>query len=353
MKEMEKIIENININTWVQRFLRFKKQLNKPHEADAELIEIPEVKDHYLAVTIDTVAEEITTGLYQDPYTVGWVSVMASMSDLAAVGAEPLGMVISASVTPDQGQEFSSSVAQGIEEACRSLDVFVLGGDTNISPITSLTCCAFGLVPREKVITRIGCKFDEGVYITGFAGMGNALGLARLTKLPMEYFPETIYRPKARIREGLIIRRYASCCMDTSDGLLTTLDQLMRLNELGFTIDCYWEKILAPEVLDLCRKTKTPPWLMLAGPHGEFELVFTCDANTANEINTACEDIDLIKIGRVQQTPVLSLVLPSGSHINIDMAPIRNLLQTAAGDLEQYIKEFRAIGQTLGLEENL
>lgn len=347
MKEMKEIFENINIDAWIQHFLRSKKQLNKPHETDAELIEIPGLQDHYLAVTIDTVAEEITMGLYQDPYTMGWVTIMASMSDLAAVGAEPLGMVISTSVSSSQNQKFSSGIAQGIEDACRNLEVFILGGDTNITPITSLTCCAFGLVPREKVITRLGCKPGEDIYITGYVGMGNALGLVRLTKLPSEYFPEKIYRPAARIKEGLIIRKYASCCMDTSDGLLTTLDQLMRLNGLGFIIDCHWEEILAPKVLDLCRKTKTPPWLMLAGPHGEFELVFTSEPNMANDTH---ENKNFIKIGKVQQTPTLSLILPSGSNINIDMAPIRNLLQTVRGDLEQYVKEFRAIGKELGLE---
>jgi thiamine-monophosphate kinase len=353
MRQIEKILENKNINKWIEHFKHAPHQVNVPHESDSELIEIPGDARNYLAVTIDSVAEEITTGLYQTPYTMGWVTIMACVSDLAAVGAEPLGVVIAVSVVPDLNDRYPSEIAAGMEEACRALGIYMLGGDTNAAPVCSLTACAIGIVPRDKAMKRTGCQPGEHVFITGQAGTGNALGLVRLAGLPGEYFPEDLYRPRARITEGLIIRDYASCCMDTSDGLLTTLDQLMRLNGLGFTIDCHWEKLLSPGALELCRKTKTPPWLMLAGPHGEFELTFTCGANMTGNIISANKESGFIKIGEVQQTPALSLILPSGSNINIDMAPIRNLLQNVGGDLEQYVKEFKAIGQALGLGENL
>ena len=352
MKGMKEIFENINIDSWVQHFLRSPHQFNKPHDSDAELIEIPGNSHHYLAVTIDTVAEEITSGLYQDPYTMGWVTVMACLSDLAAVGAEPLGVVVSASIAPRRDRTFTNSIARGMEDACRTLGIFILGGDTNITPTISLTSCALGLVPRENAMTRRGCKPGEDVFITGGLGIGNALGLVRLTKLPSDYFPEKIYRPVAHIKEGQILRKYVSCCMDTSDGLLTTLDQLMRLNGLGFVVDCDWERILEPEVLELCNKTGTPPWLMIAGPHGEFKLLFTISAKVADKVlaQPQFEGTNLIRLGKVQQTPAISLALPSGQSVNIDMAPIRNLLQTVGADLEQYVREFRAIGKKLGLE---
>jgi len=352
MNSMEEIFENVIINSWVQHFLRTPCQFNKPHEADAELIEIPGDSNHYLAITIDTVAEEITMGLYREPYTMGWVTVMACLSDLAAVGAEPLGLVVSVSVEPDRDKAFTSSITRGMEDACRTLGIFILGGDTNITPTISLTGCAPGLVPRERVMTRCGCKPGEDVFITSGVGIGNALGLVRLTKLPDNFFPEKLYRPTARIKEGQSLRNYASCCMDTSDGLLTTLDQLMRLNGLGFVIDCNWERILAPEVMELCNNTKTPPWSMIAGPHGEFELLFTIPAKVVDEVlaQSQFEGTNLIRLGRVQQTQAISLVLPSGRSVNIDMAPLRNLLQNVKGDPERYVKEFRVLGKKWGLE---
>ncbi len=352
MNSMEEIFENSLIDSWVEHFVRTTRQINKPHEADAELIEIAGDPNRYLAVTIDTVAEEITTGVYQHPYTMGWVTVMACVSDLAAVGAAPLGLVISASVEPSRDSAFTDCLAQGMEDACRSAGIFILGGDTNTTPTASLTACAFGLVPRENIITRRGCKPADEVFITGGAGSGNALGLVRAQKLSEDCFSEKRYRPTARIAEGQILRKYASCCMDTSDGLLTTLDQLMRLNGVGFAVDCDWERILAPEVLELCHKTGTPPWMMVAGPHGEFELVFTLSSEMVDALTVQPEfgSIRPIRLGWVQEKPAISLALPSGKTIDVDIAPLRNLLQTVEGDLECYAKEFRSLGKTLGLE---
>ena len=352
MKRMEEIIENTLIDLWTRQFPRSKCQINQPHESDAELFEIEGNPYHYIAVTIDTVAEEITEGLYQDPYTMGWVTVMANLSDLAAVGADPLGLVISVSVESSRSKSFSEGIAQGMADACKTSGTFILGGDTNITQTISLTGCAIGLVPRNEKISRCGCKKGDIVFISSGVGIGNALGLMRLANLSSDLFPENFYRPIARLKEGRFIRKYASCCMDTSDGLLTTLDQLMRINNVGFTIDCNWEKILIPSVLEFCDRTSTPYWLMSAGQHGEFELVFTVKI-TESEVFLAeaqAQGFHPIRIGTIQQTPCITLVLTSGDKVEIDMIPLRNLLQTVNGDLKRYVQEFRRWGKKWGLE---
>jgi thiamine-monophosphate kinase len=143
--------------------------------------------------------------------------------------------------------------------------------------------------------------------------------------------------------------------MDTSDGVLTTLDQLMRLNNVGFDINCRWEKILSPEVMELCNKTGTPPWMMLAGLHGEFVLLCTIPPDNLEKLRSDpnFEGIDLIHIGKVKQTSGITLNLSSGKKANIDMAPVRNLLQTVNGDLDRYISEFWNIGHAWGLNAPL
>ncbi|UCC43231.1 MAG: hypothetical protein JSU65_08770, partial [Candidatus Zixiibacteriota bacterium] len=195
MKEIEEIVENAMINALAGAFRRAPKQANKVHESDAELIEFPGDPGKLLAVTTDTLCEEIAEGVYHDPYTMGWVTANANLSDLAAVGGEPIGLVISASIEPHRGKEFSQKIMQGIEEACRALDVFVLGGDTNASPALSLTACAVGWTARDKVLTRQGLASGDAVFTTGGMGGGNALGLVRLAGMPDDAFPESSYRP--------------------------------------------------------------------------------------------------------------------------------------------------------------
>jgi thiamine-monophosphate kinase len=352
MKDMEKILENKVINSWVYHFSRSAFQINSPHEADAELIEIQGNDSHLLAVTIDSISEEIREGLYQDPFTMGWVTVMSNFSDLAAVGAKPLGIVIAVSVESSRDEKFCGRIAEGMESACQELGVFILGGDTNYAQSISLTGCAFGLVPRHQKITRLGCQEGDVVFLSGAAGKGNAMGLVRLAKLPEEYFPERFYRPFARVKEGQLIREYASCCMDTSDGLLITLDQLLRINKLGFVIDAGWEKILAPEVFKLCESTKTPPWFMAAGIHGEFELAFTIPSERVNHFLKSAKEngFEPIRLGFVQKKPSLELILPPKKKVEIDMTPLRNLWASRESDLNHLIQEFHSWGIKWGLE---
>ena len=70
-------------------FARSPLQANRVQQSDSEIIRIPDGSPIDLAITMDSIAEEIQGGLYTDPYMIGWMAVMVNMSDLAAVGAEP------------------------------------------------------------------------------------------------------------------------------------------------------------------------------------------------------------------------------------------------------------------------
>lgn len=352
MSRMDDILENVAIDAWAGGFTRAPGQANAPHESDAELVELAQAPEQYLAITIDTVAEEIAAGLYRDPFTMGWVTVMASLSDLAAVGADPLGVVVSTSVPQESDAEFVDGVRRGMEEACRSVGTFILGGDVNATPEVSLTGCAIGTVPRSAARTRLGIRSGDAVFLTGPAGDGNALGLVRLAGLPDELFPEAGYRPSARISEGRALRGRATVSMDTSDGVLATLDQLARLNGRGFAVDCDWPALLSRGALGLCERTGTPPWMMLAGPHGEFELVFTVPASGVESFldEAAGDGLNPIRLGTVTEDDGIALALPSGRRVDVDMAPVRNLLVVAGSDLARYLDELGKLGRSWGLE---
>lgn len=97
--------------------------------------------------------------------------------------------------------------------------------------------------------------------------------------------------------------------MDSSDGVFSTLDQLMRLNDYGFVIDWHWESILAPEVFSLCEQTGTPPWMMLAGLHGEFALIAIVHPQRAVTMrkDSRFECIELRALGILQEEGALTL----------------------------------------------
>ncbi|MDX1638308.1 MAG: AIR synthase related protein [Balneolaceae bacterium] len=349
MTNMDNILENVAIGRWSAQFKRSDRQVNKLHETDSELLEIPGLVDDYLAVTIDTVAEEITTGLYREPFTMGWVTIMACLSDLAAVGAWPLGVVISVSCEPGRDQAFITEIARGMEEACQTAGTSILGGDTNTTDAMSLTACSFGLVPRIKMITRCGCRLGDEVC-HGKSGQwkcpwpGTPFGGSQRTV-------SRIRLPHAGPQAGELIRKYGTACMSTSDGLLSTLDQLMRLNNNGFRIEFNPGGILEPAVMKVCQETGTSPWMMLAGLHGEFVLVGTARPDAAGDLRAHgnAAGIEMIRIGKVVERPDITLVSSEEKETVIDMVGIRNLLQDVGGNLERYLAEFWKIGEDTGL----
>ncbi len=268
---MNEIVENALIGRLGSQLPRRPGQLNNSQESDAELIPLPCGMHQVLAATTDAVVEEIESGLYADPYLVGWMTVMANLSDLAAVGAEPLGLLVAETIPVDFPGESLGALQQGIADACRRLSTHVLGGDTSFSDRLHTTGTALGIIGGGAPMMRVGCRPGDVVFSTGRFGAGNAFALLSLAGDPSG---ADAFRPCARLREGISLREVASCCMDTSDGMLSTLDQLGRLNSVGFILDGVWDRFISPEAEAIARVKGVHSWALCAGPHGEFELVF-------------------------------------------------------------------------------
>jgi thiamine-monophosphate kinase len=325
---------------------RSPRQLNALQESDAEIITVPGILSGRIAITIDTIAEEIRSGLYADPWLVGWMSVMANMSDLAAVGADPVGILVSESIPPHFPQDALARLQQGIADACRACGTFVLGGDTNEAAELSITGCALGMTADGHLLKRKGCRAGDVLYCSGPLGAGNAYAFAMLTS---GKDGGIIYRPHARLREGQLVRAYASACMDTSDGVISTIDQLMRTNGLGFALESGWEKALDGPSRDLIRKACIPEWLLLAGLHGEFELLFTIPPGQQSDFDTAAASMGWFpgNIGHVLESQHLTLSEAEGVTV-IDTGSLRNLGQTAALDFQAYLKNLLAFDRSAG-----
>jgi thiamine-monophosphate kinase len=102
--------------------------------------------------------EEIEEGLYKDPWLIGWMTVVASLSDLAATGAQPLGLLLSQNLPQSLTSDSLDQLQEGIREACRACHTFILGGDTNTSPTLQMGATAVGWIPDQKSILRKGCQ---------------------------------------------------------------------------------------------------------------------------------------------------------------------------------------------------
>jgi len=340
---MEKILENLRIEKMARRFLQAPYKLNGIHEADAELIDLGKEHDKYLALSTDAVVEEVANGLYDDPYLIGWMLVMSNFSDLAAVGAEPLGILISISYPSTQDEASLSRLAQGVSDACQELKTYVLGGDTNEGKELLFSGCAVGLVPKKSVITRMGAQPKDRLFLSGPAGLGSVFAFLKMYNQDLPSL-DRLYQPVARIEEGKIIREFASCCMDTSDGVIHTVDTLMRLNRCQFILNDDWNCLLHPLARQLCQMKNLSPWLALAAVHGEFELCFTIRPQNEEEFLREAKGIgwNPILIGKISDGQGVSIRTSEGL-VPIDTALIRNISETAGSDPNVYLKKLTEI----------
>jgi thiamine-monophosphate kinase len=346
MQLTNEIIENDFIERLTAVLPRSPLQSNKLHESDAELIDLP--GGRILAVTIDSIAEEIESGLYSDPYLIGWMLVTVNASDLAAVGAEPLGIMLSQTFSPDASSKFIEELQKGIRDACNAYRLYVMGGDTNFSGSMQMGGCAFGLIADNRPMTRIGCKPGDLLYSSGPLGLGSAYALSRLINKKGLGGAGIQYKPAARVREGLILRDIASCCMDTSDGAIATIDQLTRLNGVGAEIERPISEFMIAKAVEISRQARLPLWTLLAGPHGEFELIFTVSSEKIEILTDAFSNSDFkpLKLGKIDVEPGIR-ILSGNNMVSLPGAKIRNLWNESRGDAERYIAGLLEINKSI------
>ncbi|MFQ5798710.1 MAG: thiamine-monophosphate kinase [Bacteroidota bacterium] len=340
------VSENALVERLVRSFPRSPLQCNRFQESDAELIRLPGT-GIIIALTIDGIVEEIEAGLYADPYLIGWMMVVVNASDLAAVGAEPVGILLNETLPRGAADEFIAKLQQGVRDASSMCHLHILGGDTNFSSSVQMSACAVGLVPSGLPVTRLGCKPGDLLFASGQLGLGNAYAFCQLAANENWKQVSLPYQPLARLSEGQLLRSFASCCIDTSDGALAAVDQLMRLNHVGFVLESSLEELLHPDALRLSQAAGIPGWMMLAGPHGEFELLFTVPAERVESFlaYSSMHAWEARKIGRVVDESGIWFFL-DGERTAVDTGGIRNLFVEADGSIDGYITGLLSLVRT-------
>lgn len=339
------IIENNILKAITASFNRSPSQSNKLLESDAEIIRLRD--GNYLAVTVDSIVEEIASGLYTDPYLIGWMTVTASISDLAAVGAKPIGVLLIENIPSGYPADKLQLIQKGIHEACCEYDTFVIGGDTNSSRELQMGATAIGIIEDENLVSRLGCQENDLLMISNPMGLG--MGFA-LTQLFYKQY-NIPYLPTPKLINGQLIRKYATSCIDTSDGFIPAICNLIELNNMGFAISKEFDDFIDKRIIEIAQKTEIPNWFFLAGPHGEFELVFTIPTSNLNEFLTEAIKIDWtpIIIGSVIKKPELQYA-NKGENIILDGFTISNLFGQSGGDPKIYMQALFKLNQRWALQ---
>ncbi|RIV39082.1 thiamine-phosphate kinase [Micromonospora radicis] len=322
--------------------VRSPRQLNSAFEADAELLDLGAAG--LLAMTVDTLNNGAELATVSTPYAKGWLTTTVSVSDLAAVAADPVAVLVSCSLrrdrwTLDDAREFG----RGASDAAERYGCHVVGGDTNWAEEESFTSCALGTVPRGSVLSRIGARAGDALYVTGPIGAGNAAGFRALALGgPGAGEP---WLPEARVAAGEPLRRYARACIDTSDGLTSAAVSLAELNGLGVEV-VLRDEVYAPVVSAIADSTYLPRWCSAAAEWGEFELLYAVDPADAQRCSQALAERGLqpVHVGQLVAGPELLLFDESGERRELRDLLLRMRALDPAGSLLADLRALLAEG---------
>jgi thiamine-monophosphate kinase len=191
---------------------------------------------------VDSVVEGVHVDLsWCSPADVGWKALMSALSDLAAMGAVPLGALVALCVPGGTGDgSLSFGVMEGVAEASSAGGCPVLGGDVSAAGELVVAVTVLGEVRGEEpaAVSRSGARTGDALLVTGPCG-GSAAALRALREgVAVDGVGEAYRRPVARLAEGALARREGAHAMiDVSDGLALDLHRLADASGVGFVLD--------------------------------------------------------------------------------------------------------------------
>ncbi len=188
-----------------------------------------------LVVTTDTLVEGVHFLATDPPRDVAWKLVATNLSDLAAKGAVPEGILLNYPLGDDA---WDRAFLEGLADILAAHDTRLIGGDTVTLPSGApriLTVTAFG--SDAAAPARAGAKPGDALYVTGTigdagAGLAIALGKPGPAELLAAY-----RRPQPRLADGRRLARHVHAMMDVSDGLLIDAARMAHASGLAVAID--------------------------------------------------------------------------------------------------------------------
>ena len=280
-----------------------------------------------LVATTDMLHKKADFPLGMTPYQMGWMSIAVNLSDIAAMGARPIGIMTALGLPSGLEVDFVKELVSGMSDCACWYGTQIIGGDVDRHDELTIVGSALGMVDAGQLVTRKGAKPGELVCVTGELGTaGAALEALQQGREPDLEVLDKFYMPVPRIAEGMALADSGclTSMMDISDGLALSLHDLAASSGVGFLIKAsdipvhrsvrdmatVWDKVVddrAVEVIgdmvieDKVVDDKVFEWSVYTG--GDFELLFT--------LNTDC----LEKAVKVAQFTVIGKVTASGITI--------------------------------------
>ncbi len=271
---------------------------------DGAVLDLP--ANQQLVVAADTLVEGIHFPADFPPEWVAYRALGANLSDIAAMGATPRWYTLCISL-PQLDRGWLDAFCRGLAAASAPSGLSLVGGDTTRGPL-AVSVQIMGLVPRGSALRRAGAQPGDAIYVTGHLGDA-AAGLAvwqagRAAEDRFENLLRRFSQPRARLREGVLLRGMASSCIDISDGLLADLGHICSQSAVGAHV--YLARLPISRVLLAWDADRALQYA--SGGGDDYELCFTLPLAKQAQLQRMfrAEGLQLTRIGE--------MVVGSGVH---------------------------------------
>ena len=259
---------------------------------------------HAVVITADALVEGVHFRPLDPPDLIARKMLRVKLSDLAAMGARPLGYVMTMALPPRCDDAWLAAFAAGLAADQKEFGVGLLGGDSVATPgPVTLSLTAFGEVPVGAAVRRNGARPGDGIFVTGTIGDG-ALGLlaptGRIDALPTAdraFLADRYLLPRPRIAVGQALRGVATGMLDVSDGLLGDLAHITETSGVAAIV----ERDRVPLSPAARAAVEFDPcfWDAVLGGGDDYELLFTCPHDSPGVDAARKLGVAITQIGRI------------------------------------------------------
>ncbi|BBK31819.1 thiamine-phosphate kinase [Stella humosa] len=280
---------------------------------------------HELVVTVDALVESVHFRPEDPPDLVARKMLRVNLSDLAAMGARPLGYVMTTALPLRCGEDWLAAFAAGLATDQAEFAVGLLGGDSVATPgPITLSLTAFGEVPAGAAIRRNGARAGDTVFVTGTIGDG-ALGLlaptGRLDFLDEEhrrFLADRYLLPRPRCAVGPALRGIAHAMLDVSDGLLGDLGHITEGSGAAAEIDR--DRVPLSPAAGAAVAHDPALWDVVLGGGDDYELLFTA----SGPVPPMIAGVPVTSIGRVVAGSGVRVLDGSGRSLTVAASGYRH-----------------------------
>ncbi len=260
-----------------------------------------------LVVSSDFLIEDVHFLSSDPPKAIGYKSLARGVSDLAAMGAEPLGFMLNLALPRERTGAWLHGCLHGLDAAARKLRIPLIGGDLATSDKVVACVVVFGDGRVDRLIRRDGARPGELIYVSGKLGAAR-LGLEVIRKrldrrrdAGVLVAPHHYPQPRLELGAWLAEQQLASAMMDISDGLSIDLGRLCEASRVGAIIEAARIPIVGISEVWRRRLKLVPGESLDYALNGgdDYELLFTVSKRQMPALKHAPTRVPLTCIGEI------------------------------------------------------